>query len=236
MYSINMRFQKATYIIAASIIFIFAIEEIAGDSTPSTASSLLRRQYQSNYDNNERIESISQSVVGNNDRSLLRRRHQANNNNQQPQPQSHQHRSLANYAADFFRQHFGNNIKKIKFLSSRPRPTSQDDIMNQYNNGVPTRKPTPILTAKPTRKDIGGIRPWPPLGPTKPITTNDDGGGAGGDDNDNEETTTTVDTSYRVVLTSRPPVTPHTLRKCNKRRHGNIACLGIQDIGLECRG
>ena len=199
-----MRFQKATYIIAASIIFIFAIEEIAGDSTPSTASSLLRRQYQSNYDNNERIESISQSVVGNNDRSLLRRRHQANNNNQQPQPQTHQHRSLADYAADFFRQHFGSNIKKIKLPSSLPRPTTQDD-MNQYNNGVPTRKPTPILTAKPTRKDIGGIRPWPPLGPTKPITTNDDG--AGGDDNNNEETTTTTSTSAAAAAATTPKPT-----------------------------
>ena len=204
MYSINMRFQKATYIIAASIIFIFAIEEIAGDSTPSTASLLLRRQpNQSNYDN-ERIESISQSAVGNNDRSLLRRRHQANNNNQQPQPQTHQHRSLADYAADFFRQHFGNNIKKIKFPSSLPRPTTQDD-MNQYNNGVPTRKPTPILTAKPTRKDIGGIRPWPPLGPTKPITTNDDG--AGGDANNNEETTTTTSTSAAAAAATTPKPT-----------------------------
>ena len=204
MYSINMRFQKA---IAASIIFIFAIEEIAGDSTPSTASLLLRRQpNQSNYDN-ERIESISQSVVGNNDRSLLRRRHQANNNNQQPQPLTHQHRSLADYAADFFRQHFGNNIKKIKFPSSLPRPTTQDD-MNQYNNGVPTRKPTPILTAKPTRKDIGGIRPWPPLGPTKPITTNDDdNGGAGGDANDNEETTTTTSTSAAAAAATTPKPT-----------------------------
>ena len=204
-----MRFQ-ATYIIAASIIFIFAIEEIAGDS-PSMASSLLRRQpNQSNYDINERIESISQSAVGNNDRSLLRRRHQANNNNQQPQPQTHQHRSLAEYAADFFRQHFGNNIKKIKFPSSLPRPTTQDD-MNQYNNGVPTRKPTPILTAKPTRKDIGGIRPWPPLGPTKPITTNDDdNGGAGGDANDNEETTTTTSTSVAAAATPKPTTQPVT--------------------------